>query len=172
MVFIYGTHQAKNAVEHAQNVWRHILLCMCKVSSGPLLSIDRVYSIWQWTAKALIRLRMRCLIYAAVHTCREGTFSFGTAHMKVVCIYRPDLKIGSFSRERPLKNEEFSHLPKQTMWGWVLTEQTTTHKCGTINYKGTHTFERGRVFFYHNLNVCFFLFFFFKKILFIFSLKM
>ena len=34
-----GPHQAKNTFESGQNVWIHIILCIRKVSSGPLFSI-------------------------------------------------------------------------------------------------------------------------------------
>ena len=42
-----GRAKRKVVFEHAQNVRIHIILCMHKVSSGPLLSIDTFYSI-QW----------------------------------------------------------------------------------------------------------------------------
>ena len=54
--------QAKKCLRahDAQNVRIHIILQVCKVSSGPLLSINTFYSIqwfWQRTTEALIRLR-------------------------------------------------------------------------------------------------------------------
>ena len=55
------THvKRKRSVEHAQNMCIHIIRCMRKVSSGPLLSSYTFYSI-QWfrlrAVKALIRVR-------------------------------------------------------------------------------------------------------------------
>ena len=55
-----GHVKQKSAFEHAQNVRNHIILHMCRVSSGHLLSIHTFYGI-QWfclrTAKAQISKR-------------------------------------------------------------------------------------------------------------------
>ena len=54
--------QRKHVFAYVQYVRIHIILCMRKVSSGTLLSIDTVYSIkwfWKRSVKALIRLRLR-----------------------------------------------------------------------------------------------------------------
>ena len=42
---IWAATSEKNAFKYAQNVRIQVILRMCKVSSGPLLSIDTVYSI-------------------------------------------------------------------------------------------------------------------------------
>ena len=59
----YAPHQIKQCVfEHNQNVRTLIMLLMCKVSSGHLLSIKTVYSIqcfWLRTTKTPNRLRGR-----------------------------------------------------------------------------------------------------------------
>ena len=61
----------KNALEHAQNALIQIILRMCKVSYGLLLSIHTFCS-FQWfclrTAKALIRLR-GCMQRLITKTC-------------------------------------------------------------------------------------------------------
>ena len=51
VTYLLGHVKQKRVFKYAQKVWIYIILCMRKVSSGPLLSIDTFYCI-QWAATA------------------------------------------------------------------------------------------------------------------------
>ena len=82
-----GPVKRNSTFEHAHIVRIDIILHMVTVSSGLWLSIDTFYIIqlfWQRTADALIRMRLRSLIWAfEVRACPEDTFALGVAQTLV-----------------------------------------------------------------------------------------